>query len=386
MRNHRSLVRSPRSLLALTRTPACVVLGALALTGLAACGDKAAKGKKIAVAASDTECQVAETTLSAGAHTFAVTNKGSKVTEFYVYAKDGSIKGEVENIGPGASRDVPVELTAGEYEGACKPGMKGDGIRVKLTVTGESKALTADPKLAAAVARYQAYVAAEADGLMAKTTDFAAAVKAGDVAKAKELYPAARSHWERIEPVAESFGDLDPAIDARENDVEAGQEWTGFHKIEKDLWGSGDVSKDALLADKLVTDVKEIVTRAKSVELSPVQLASGSKELLDEVATGKITGEEDRYSHTDLWDFAANVEGAKVAIDSLRDALTERDPKLAEELTSKFAAVDASLGKHRAGAGWKSYTELSKDDVKELSDVINGLAEPISKVAAVVAR
>jgi iron uptake system component EfeO len=368
------------------RLPACLALGALALTGLAACGEKTAKGQQVAVTASDTACEVARTELPAGAHTFSVTNKGSKITEFYVYAKDGSIKGEVENIGPGATRDVHVELTAGEYEGACKPGMKGDGIRARLTVTGESKALASDPRLAAAVARYRAYVSGEADGLLAKTTEFAAAVKANDAALAKELYPAARSHWERIEPVAESFGDLDPAIDARENDVEAGQEWTGFHKIEKDLWVGGDVSKDGAIADKLVTDVKEIVTRAKSVELSPVQLATGSKELLDEVATGKITGEEDRYSHTDLWDFAANVEGAKVAIDSLRDALAARDPKLAEELTGKFAAVDGALGRHRAGTGWKPYTELSKADIRELSDVINGLAEPISKVAAVVAR
>ncbi|GII23558.1 iron uptake system protein EfeO [Planosporangium mesophilum] len=368
------------------RLPACVTLGALALTGLAACGQKTDKSQKIAVSASDSACEVARTELPAGAHTFSVTNKGSKVTEFYVYAKDGSIKGEVENIGPGTTRDVHVELAAGEYESACKPGMKGDGIRGKLTVTGQAAALASDPKLAAAVATYKAYVSTEADALLAKTTEFAAAVKAGDTAKAKELYPVARTHWERIEPVAESFGDLDPAIDARENDVEAGQEWTGFHKIEKDLWVTGDVSGDARVADKLVTDVTEIVTRSKSVDLSPVQLATGSKELLDEVATGKITGEEDRYSHTDLWDFAANVEGSKAAVDALRDALTARDPKLADELTAKFAAVDAALGKHKAGTGWKSYTELSKADIKELSDVINGLAEPISKVAAVIAK
>jgi iron uptake system component EfeO len=369
------------------RLPACVALGALTLTGLAACsGDKSTKGEKIAVSASDTECKLARTELPAGAHIFSVTNNGSKVTEFYVYGRDGSIKGEVENIGPGVSRDLSVELTAGEYQGACKPGQTGDGIRSRIVVTGDAKALTSDPKLAAAVARYRSYVSGEADDLLARTTEFAAAVKAGDVAKAKALYPVARTHWERIEPVAESFGDLDPAIDARENDVEAGQQWTGYHRIEMDLWQTGDVSKDGGIADKLVTDVKEIVTRSKSVDLSPVQLANGSKELLDEVATGKITGEEDRYSHTDLWDFAANVDGAKVAIDALRDALAERDAALLAELDTKFAAVQTALGRHKAGDGWKSYAELSQPDVKELSDVINGLAEPISKVAATVAR
>ncbi len=366
------------------------VLGALALIGVVAgggCGGgKAAKGERIAVTASDTECKVAKTELTAGAYTFRVTNKGSKVTEFYVYAHDGSIKAEQENIGPGATRDLAVELAAGDYEGACKPGMTGNGIRVPLKVGGEVMALSADPKLAAAVARYQAYIATEADGLEAQTAGFVAAVKAGDKALAKSLYPVARSHWERIEPVAESFGDLDPAIDARENDLEAGQEWTGYHKIEKDLWTTGDVSKDGAIADKLLADVKEIAARSKAVQLSPVQLANGSKELLDEVATKKITGEEDRYSRTDIWDFAANVDGARMAIESLRDALSQRDPALVGELDSKFAAVQAALGKHKAGAGWKPYTDLSKDDLKELSDVINGLAEPISKVAAAVVK
>lgn len=369
------------------RTPASVALGAVALVGLTACGGGAdKKSDKIAVTATDTECTVAKTELAAGAHTFAVTNKGSKITEFYVYAKDGSMKGEVENISPGVTRDLHVELAAGEYEGACKPGQSGDGIRQKLVVTGQAKALAADPRLAAAVSTYKAYVSREADELLTATTGFAAAVKANDVAKAKELYPSARTHWERIEPVAESFGDLDPAIDARENDVEAGQEWTGFHKIEKDLWVAGDVSHDGALADKLAADVTQVVTRAKAVELSPVQLASGSKELLDEVATGKITGEEDRYSHTDLWDFSANVEGAKVAVDALRAALAERDPDLLTDLDTRFAAVRSALDRHRAGSGWKPYTALSGAEIKELSDAINGLAEPVSKVAAVVAR
>jgi iron uptake system component EfeO len=278
---------------------------------------------------------------------------------------------------------VCVALGALTVTGVAACGGTG-GKGEKIAVT--SSALTADPKLAGAVASYQAYVAREADGLAAGTAEFVAAVKANDVAKARSLFPVARTHWERIEPVAESFGDLDPAIDARENDVEAGQEWTGFHKIEKDLWTAGDVSADGAIADKLLVDVKEIVTRSKAVRLSPVQLANGSKELLDEVATRKITGEEDRYSRTDIWDFAANVEGARVAVDSLRDALSQRDAALVGELDAKFTAVHAALDRHRTGDGWKPYTDLSAGDLKELSDVVNGLAEPISKVAAAVVR
>jgi len=147
----------------------------------------------------------------------------------------------------------------------------------------------------------------------------------------------------------------------------------------------GDVSRSGPIADRLLADVKEIVARAQAEKLSPLQLANGAKELLDEVATGKITGEEDRYSHTDLWDFAANVEGSKAAVAALRPVIDAKDPALGKTLDEKFAAVDAALEKHRSGDGWKLYTDLNQADLKELTDVINALAEPISKVAPLVA-
>ncbi|WP_327008358.1 EfeM/EfeO family lipoprotein [Dactylosporangium sp. NBC_01737] len=369
-----------------------VSAGTAAALTLAGCGGDskddakpAAGNGKIAVTATDTECKVEKTEVTSGPVTFAISNKGAKVTEFYVYASGDRIMGEVENVAPGLSRELIVELPAGTYETACKPGMIGKGIRGGFKATGDAKPLTDDAKLAQATQDYQRYVKSQTGALIDKTTEFVNAVKAGDIEKAKTLFPIARTYWERIEPVAESFGDLDPAIDAREADLEAGQEWTGFHKIEKDLWVTKDVSKSGPTADKLLADVKTIVDKSNSVQLSPLNLANGAKELLDEVATGKITGEEDTFSHTDLWDFAANLEGSRAAIAALRPVIEEKDAALAKTLEDKFAAAQAELDKHRNGDGWKFHNELSEADLKALADSINALAEPISKVAPLVA-
>ncbi|GAB3170983.1 iron uptake system component EfeO [Micromonospora palomenae] len=374
-----------------TRFLVLAAAGVLAVTGVTACSDgkeqDGAKGANaVKVKASDTTCEVDVTALDAGQATFTITNSGSKVNEFYVYAAGDRVMGEVENIAPGLSRELRVELPAGTYETACKPGMSGRGIRGALKVSGTAATVAPDAALAQATASYQRYVASQTGALLTRTEEFVAAVKAGDVAKAKALYPVARTYWERIEPVAEIFGDLDPKIDGREEVIEEGMEFTGFHRIEKDLWQSGDISKDGPIADRLLADVKEIVAKANAEKLNPLQLANGAKELLDEVASGKITGEEDRYSHTDLWDFNANLEGSKAAIAALRPALEQRSPELVTQLDTEFANVEKALGQHRAGDGWKLHTELSKDQLKELSDSINALAEPISKVAAVVAR
>ncbi|MGR6923445.1 iron uptake system protein EfeO [[Actinomadura] parvosata] len=365
-----------------------------ALAALAACGSgtpaapsgPAAAPGKVTVAATDTECKVAASEVAAGTTTFTITNGGSKVTEFYVYAPGDRIMAEVENIVPGLTRELIAELPAGSYETACKPGMVGKGIRNALKVTGEHKPLNADAKLAEATKSYQRYVKSQTDTLLVKTQEFVDAVKARDLDKGKELYPVARTYWERIEPVAEIFGDLDPAIDAREADLTEGEEWTGFHRIEKDLWIRKDVSKDGPVADKLIADVKAIVTKANATELTPLNLANGAKELLDEVATGKITGEEDIWSHTDLWDFDANLEGSQAAVQALRPVLEERAPDLVKTLDEKFAAAEAALAVHQKGDGWRLHDELSKAELKTLSDAINALAEPISKIAPIVAK
>jgi iron uptake system component EfeO len=366
-------------------------LAALLAATLAGCGSDGSPSPagggdgKIAVKAGESTCEVSKASLSAGTHTFAVTNTGSQVTEFYVYAPGDRVMGEVENIGPSLTRELTVELPAGQYETACKPGQVGRGIRGKLTVAGSAQSLSEDAKLAQATASYQRYVRTQSKALIERTTEFVEAVKAGDVDRAKELFAPSRTYWERIEPVAEIFGTLDPKIDGRENDVQPGKEFTGYHRIEKDLWVKGDVSGDGKIADQLLADVKKVVEQANETKLSPLQLANGSKELLDEVATGKVTGEEDRYSHTDLWDFQANVEGSKAAIAVLRPVLDERDPELATTLDRRFGEVETELAKHAKGDGFELYTELSKAEVKALATKVDALSEPLSQVAAVVA-
>ncbi|SES47291.1 iron uptake system protein EfeO [Actinokineospora terrae] len=370
---------------------ACLT-GLAVLLPLAACSDDAgaaaAPGGPIAVEAKDDGCGVARGESDAGTITFEVTNKGTRVTEFYLYGEGDRIMGEVENITPGLTRRLIVEVPdGGKYQTSCRPGMTGDGIRADFTVKGSAtRQVDTNTKLAEATKNYQNYVNAQVEPLVAKTGEFVAAIKAADVAKAKALFPIARTYWERIEPVAESFGDLDPRIDAREADLEPGQEFTGFHRLEKDLWVSGPQSDTVAVAEKLVADVNEIATKAKAVELTPLQLANGAKELLDEVATGKITGEEDIFSHTDLWDFQANVEGSAAAISALRPVIAERDPELAKTLEQRFDVVTKALAKHRKGDDFDLYTALSEADIKEFAEAVDALGEPISKVAQVVAQ
>lgn len=345
----------------------------------------AAAADPIAVVATDEACDVGAGELAAGTHRFAVTNSGNRITEFYVYAEGDRVMGEVENIAPGRTRELLVELPAGSYEAACTPATAASGIRAALTVTGEAERLSEDQTLARAGAEYQRYVRSQTGALVERTGAFADAVRAGDVEGAKALFPVARTYWERIEPVAEVFGDLDPRIDGREGDQAEGEDFTGYHRIERALWIDASTEGMAPYADRLQADVEEVARLADQTTLDPLQLANGAKALLDEIATGKITGEEDRYSHTDLWDFAANLEGSQAAIAALRPYLQEADPDLVAELDERFAAAQAELAQYRSGEGWLAYDQLDQEQLRGLSDRITALTESVSAVAAVVA-
>ncbi|MEU6475521.1 iron uptake system protein EfeO [Streptomyces sp. NPDC047017] len=365
---------------------------AAALTALTACTAKsdAKDGDAIQVTAADSTCDTSATTAPAGQVTLKIENKGSRATEVEILFPDDRIVSEKENIGPGTKYTLTAEIKAGSYEIACRPGMKGHGVRQKLTVTGAGASAKRNPELDKAVAEYRQYAQDQADATVPLAQKFADAIKAGDLEAAKKAYAPSRVGWERTEPVAESFGDIDPKTDTRADGLEQGQKWTGWHRLEKALWQDKKIgTEEKSLADQLVSDLKNWQQRVGKAEITPTSMANGAKELLDEVATGKVTGEEDRYSHTDLVDFKANVEGAQKAYELLKPVAQKNDPALTKDLDKQFTSLNAVLDKYRTDKtsyDFVSYDKVGKDQRKELSDAVNALAEPLSKLAAAVVK
>lgn len=373
------------------RTTSALALLAIAPLALAACTSKStADAEAITVTATDSTCDISGNSAETGNTTFSITNNGSKVTEFYVFGAGDRVMGEVENVGPGLTRQLIVNLAeAGTYHTACKPGMVGNGIRSEFVVTGDSVAATdQDGRLTEAADGYKRYVDSQLTALQETVTAFVASIKAGDVAAAKAQYPLTRTYYERIEPIAESFpDDLDPRIDLREVDVEPGWNWTGFHRLEKDLWVQGLQPDTNAIADQLVADIQELAdgVAAPDFVIDPIQVAGGAQTLLDEIARTKITGEEDVFSHTDLYDFQANADGSQAAIASLRPILDDRNPELAARIDQRFADLDAELAQFRQGDGFVSYETVTEPQRQALSQKIDALSAEVSQVQGVVA-
>lgn len=354
----------------------------------------------IAVKSDAKQCALSSATAPSGNIVFEIANTGDDVTEFYVLESDGvGIKGEAENIGPGLTRRMVVVLEPGEYVAACKPGMVGDGIRSEFTVTDSGVALDESAGadvltlIDTATGKYEQFVRDQASLLLDGTKSFAAMIIARDDEGARRTYANTRMYWERIEPVAESFGDLDPRLDLREADLAEGETWTGWHRLEKELWPPADDpayvpltdAERKELADQLVADTEDLVTRVADLDIAADQIGNGAKELMDEVATGKVTGEEEIWSHTDLWDFQANVDGARVAFEFLTPALeANEETDLIKTLTIRFDGLQALLDEVKEGDGFVFYDQLSAEQIRTLSDAVSALAEPLSTLTEAV--
>ncbi|MFD1714271.1 iron uptake system protein EfeO [Amnibacterium flavum] len=386
---------------------------ALALTLAGCVPNNAGSATSIDVAIADDACDVSAAETAAGAVTFSLTNSGSDVNEFEILAEDKlRIVGEKENVTPGQTVTYTAQLGPGTYYTACKFQLIGAPVGLaEFTVTGESIAASEDEQqlIDEATANYISYIKSQTGELVPAVQEFVDAYVAGDDEKARGLFATARVPYERIEPTAEAFGDLDPMIDYREVDAVAeGLDWTGFHRIEKDLWPP---AADALNSDgtsalldwtpstpeqraefgqKLVDDVQSLydLVYADDFQVSLDDISNGAIGLLDEVAVGKISGEEDWWSHTDLYDFAANVQGAEVAFGNVEDIAAgtgDDGTALVAQISDEFAALEALLAEYGSlDGGFVSYDTVTDEQRAELSDRVNALAEPLSQLTATV--
>ncbi len=407
------------------RSPA--LLAAVALTlPLAGCVENSS-GDAIDVQAKEDACQVAADSVESGTSTFSITNEGERVTEFYVLADDGlRVIAERENIAPGSTADLTVQLEPGNYFTACKPGLRGANVgQSEFTVTGEPIQYNESDEKRFNEARdnYVAFVQNEVAELLPKVEEFAEAYAAGDDEKAKALYPTTRVHYERIEPVAEALGVLDARIDYREVDyiAEADElkeddpsftEWLGFHRMEKDLWPPAEDAKNAdgaparegwepstpehrrEIADTLIADVEQLNTTVNADNFIEEQditvdtVSNGAMGLLEEVATTKVTGEENWWSHKDLYDFQANIQGSRIAFDMVKGIAAERGEEgkqLVDDIESRFNDIQELLDQYGSlETGFVDYDQVDAGEQAKLTRSLDALREPLSNLTGTV--
>ncbi|WP_447886835.1 iron uptake system protein EfeO [Serratia fonticola] len=341
---------------------------------------------RVMVTVNDKQCEPMQLTLPAGKTQFVVHNTSQKNLEWEIL-KGVMVVEERENIAPGFTQKMTANLEPGEYDMTCGLLSNPKG---KLVVTAAGAVADGKPNvmdLVGPIAEYKVYVTKEVEGLVKQTKLFTDAIKASDVAQARKLYAPTRQHYERIEPIAELFSDLDGSIDAREDDYEKKAEdpkFTGFHRLEKALFADNTTKGMNEYADGLYKDTLELQKRIGELTFPPSKVVGGAAGLIEEVAASKISGEEDRYSRTDLWDFQANVDGAQKIVNLLRPLLEKANQPLLAKIDANFKTVDTILAKYETAEGYESYEKLTTADRNAMKGPITTLAEDLSQLRGVL--
>jgi iron uptake system component EfeO len=390
------------------RTAPALVATCVGLSTLVACGsgaDSTAGGEPpdptrsstssarpgtVEVTLTDSGCKAEPDRVSAGPLTFNVTNVNAAAVSELELLLDERILGEKENLAPGFSSSFSLNLGGGRYSLYC-PGAATEVSDFTVTGKATSSAGSAAATLKTGAAGYGSYVEQQSRLLIHAVSALTAEIRLGHLDAARAAYAAARPYYERVEPVAESFTsgkvNLDARIDARAGDVPARQ-WTGFHVIEKALFADEDLKKVLPVAVGLRGDVVRLHRLVKGLTYQPSELLNGAGGLLDEVSKSKITGEEERYSHIDLVDFQANVEGAEQAFANIKPGLQKVDASLSDTIASRFRSIDTLLDTYRdphALGGFVQYEKLTSADKKKMSAAVQAIKEPLSTAAAKVA-
>lgn len=294
---------------------------------------------------------------------------------------------------------IPVVALAVALAG-CSSNSESAGESETSTTTSSAAAAAPSPEAEKAAADYKAYAVAQTDELVGAVKTLTDAVRANNLQAAQEAYAPSRLPWERIEPLAGLVEEIDGKVDARVEDF-AGvddPEFTGWHRLEYLLFSQNTTEGAAPFADQLDADIATLQKQIATVEVKPVDVSTGAAELIEEVSEGKITGEEDRYAKTDLWDFDANLQGSQAAVDRLEPALVKADPELLGKIDAGFTEIFASLAPLRRGDGFVLFCtendpypsprcpEVTVDSatIDKMKAQLAGLSENLSQVSGVL--
>jgi iron uptake system component EfeO len=345
-----------------------LVIAAVMPMALATPAGADAKQVTVNVNLTPSGCSPKPAKVTTGQIQFNVANKNaSAVSEAELRTKDLShILGEQENLTPGLSGGFSLVVQPGHYVFNC-PGAARQ--HASFTVT---------------------YVNQQVAGLVSSTQALCAAINSGSQTQAEQLYPPARVFYEHIEPVAEVWGTLDTAIDGRiDNPVTNPADLQGFHRIEEIMWADGTLGGAAPYCSQLVTNQQRLQQLVSTASYNAVTMASGATDLINEAATAKITGEEERYSNTDFVVFQANVDGAMAVFSLLQPYLKQADPSLVAQINQQHNAVEKAIAPYKAtpgydNTGYVEYSQVLDPQRRALSAKVQAFAEALSKISGQV--
>ncbi|WP_233574142.1 EfeM/EfeO family lipoprotein [Amycolatopsis panacis] len=367
------------------------VLAAAVVIGFAVWPDGAsARDPEIQISRS--ACGRGWTDPRAGAQTFHLRNTGTVTAEVdLIDPATGVIYGEVEGLGTGTTRPLPVTLGNGSYAFRCLPEDSAAIVGPTVTVSGGADrgpgvAPVTQNDLLAPLKNYQAHVTAGLDQLVAGVTKLTDAVHGGDRAASESAWLTAHLTYERLGAAYNAFGDSDSAINGTTDGLPGGVAdpgFTGFHRLEYGLWHNQDLAALRAVADRLDSAVRSLRKSFPDSQVDPRDLGLRAHEIVENALQFELTARTDYGSGTTLATARANVDGVQAVLDVLRPVLAPRYPRLST-VDSWMKRTGKTLdGARRVDGSWTPVSGLTAPQRQKINGDVSELAEQLAPIAAI---
>ncbi|MDR6236770.1 iron uptake system protein EfeO [Pseudomonas oryzihabitans] len=326
-------------------------------------------------------CEPNALEVPAGPARFRIVNRSDRAVEWEIL--DGVlVVEERENIAPGLSQVINATLAPGDYAITCGLLSNPRGtLKVLPTAASEaaSKAMPTLTQFIGPLSEYRVYLNQQSRLLLQGITALQQALAAGDLQQARDAYAAARLPYQRLAATAQRFAELDNRLNARADYYEKREQdpaFGGFHRIEQGLFVADSTAGLEPVAARLQQDATALRDALLGQSLPPEQLSGNAARLLHNLASTRISGEEERYSQLVLPGFAANLEGTRKVIDLLRPLLSKGHQDLQQQLDSQAQAFADALGDQQ-----RPYANLSASDRDRIAKAAQALADSLDQVA-----
>lgn len=326
-------------------------------------------------------CEPNALEVPAGPARFRIVNRSDRAVEWEIL--DGVlVVEERENIAPGLSQVINATLAPGDYAITCGLLSNPRGTLKVLPTAASEAASKAGPTLTQFVgplSEYRVYLNQQSRLLLQGISTLQEALAAGDLSQAKAAYAAARLPYQRLAATAQRFAELDNRLNARADYYEQRERdpaFGGFHRIEQGLFAAGSTAGLAPVAARLQQDATALRDALLGQSLPPEQLSGNAARLLHNLASTRISGEEERYSQLVLPGFAANLEGTRKVIELLRPLLSKGHQDLQQRLDGQVQALAEALGDQQ-----RSYASLTDADRDHIAKAAQALGDSLDHVA-----
>ncbi|MFE0020751.1 EfeM/EfeO family lipoprotein [Amycolatopsis sp. NPDC059021] len=346
-----------------------------------------------AIEVSRSTCGAGWTTPKPGPQTLQVHNSGAASTEVeLIDPATGTVFGEIDGLGPGTTRALPVNLGDGGYAFRCVPdgssAFVGPTVRVSGGVARPGPAVVpvTDADLLGPVKAYHGYVLEGLGRLVADVAALKTAVHSGDRARSETAWLTAHLTYERLGAAYNAFGDSDKAINGRATGLPGGTAdpgFTGFHRLENGLWHGEAMPALAAVADRLAEDAGALRDGFGDAQIDQNDLGLRAHEIMENTLQFELTGRADFGSGTSLATAVANVDGTRAVLDVLRPLLVTRFPGLSTVDTWLDRTKRTLESARRPDGSWTPVGQLDPALRQRVNGSVSQLTELLAPVAAI---